>query len=243
LGSFSGIDVSGAKQQGQLLNLKAHPGDEMQNTAHPSKNLSRILEILEQEYPEARTALQYRTPFELLLAVILSAQTTDKQVNRITEGLFRRIQGPRDVLALDLSQLEELVKGCGLYRQKSRQIQETSRVLLEKYNGVIPDTREKLMTLPGVGRKSANVIISTAFGLPAMAVDTHVMRVSKRLGLARGKTPVQVEEELCRMLPEESWTATHHRLIAHGRAICRSRNPACSACPLFPLCLHPDKPA
>ncbi len=214
----------------------------MQTISHPSKNLSKILEILEQEYPEVRTALQYRTPFELLLAVILSAQTTDKQVNRITEGLFRRIQGPGDVLALELSELEEMVKGCGLYRQKSKQIRETCRVLLEKHNGTIPDTREGLMTLPGVGRKSANVILSTAFGFPAMAVDTHVMRVSKRLGLARGKTPGQVEEELCRVLPEKQWTATHHRLIAHGRTVCRSRNPTCSACPLSPLCLRPEKP-
>ncbi len=200
------------------------------------KVTSQILKILEQEYPSARTALAFKTPFELLIAVMLSAQTTDNQVNKVTAALFQQAREPEDILALSLPELEELVKGCGLYRQKSRQIRETSRILVEKSGGAVPETREELIKLPGIGRKSANVIISTAYGIPAMAVDTHVMRVSQRLGLARGKTPQAVEEELCRLIPENLWTATHHRLISHGRAVCQARKPLCPTCPLANLC-------
>ncbi|RJX25810.1 MAG: endonuclease III [Dethiobacter sp.] len=195
-----------------------------------------ILQILEQEYPLAATALHYNTPFELLLAVILSAQTTDKQVNKITTKLFQKIKGPRDILNLGLPWLEKEIKGCGLYRQKSRQILETSRLLLDKYDGEVPRTREELMELPGVGRKTANVVLSTAFGIPAFAVDTHVQRVSRRLGLSEGKNPLAVEEEICRLVPRELWRETHHRLIAHGRRVCRARKPLCNACSLNPYC-------
>ncbi len=202
----------------------------------PAGKLARILEILEKEYPRARTALRYRSPFELLVAVILSAQTTDQQVNRITAELFSRVRGPEDIISLPLVELEEMIKSCGLFRQKSRQIMESSRRLVETYRGRLPESREELMKLPGIGRKSANVILSTVFGIPALAVDTHVMRVSRRLGLSRGKTPRAIEEELCSLIPEAIWTATHHRLISHGRAICQSRKPSCGLCPLATLC-------
>lgn len=196
-----------------------------------------ILKILEQEYPSAQTALRYENPFQLLVAVILSAQTTDKQVNKITETLFRKVKKPEDVLSMELVELEGLLKGCGLYRQKSRQIYEASRILVEKHGGKLPQTREALMELPGVGRKTANVLLSTAFRVPALAVDTHVMRVSKRLGFSGGKTPREVEGELLRLLPEDSWNDFHHRLIFHGRKVCRARNPLCGSCPLSPYCL------
>jgi len=194
------------------------------------------LHILGKEYPRAETALHYNNPFQLLLAVILSAQTTDRQVNKITEKLFQKVKRPQDILDLGISRLEEELKGCGLSRQKSRQIMETSRILCEKYGGEVPGTREELMELPGVGRKTANVVLSTAFSVPAFAVDTHVLRVSRRLGLSRGKDALAVEEELCRLVPVELWRETHHRLIAHGRRICRARNPLCHRCALRPCC-------
>ncbi len=204
------------------------------------ETLTKILKTLEEEYPAASTALRFQSPFQLLVAVMLSAQTTDKQVNQITADLFRHIKKPKDVLALKPAELEEMIKRCGLFRQKSRQLMETCRILVKTYHGQVPKTREELITLPGIGRKSANVIISTAFDTPAMAVDTHVMRVSRRLGLARGKTPLDVEEELCNLIPENLWTATHHRLISHGRAVCRARKPSCNTCSLASFCQYPD---
>jgi endonuclease-3 len=205
------------------------------NNKEPSC-IKEILQILEQEYPLATTALHYNTSFELLLAVILSAQTTDKQVNRITQKLFPKIKGPRDILDMGGQSLEEEIKGCGLYRQKSRQILETSRLLCEKFDGEVPRTREELMTLPGVGRKTANVVLSTAFGLPAFAVDTHVQRISRRLKLSEGKNTLAVEKDLCRLVPRRLWRETHHRLIAHGRQVCRARKPLCNSCPLSSYC-------
>jgi len=202
--------------------------------------LREILQLLEQEYPQASTALHYSSPFELLLAVILSAQTTDKQVNKITQRLFQEINGPRDLLERGVSWLEKEIKGCGLYRQKSRQLMEMSRLLCEKFGGEVPRTREELMELPGVGRKTANVVLSTAFGIPAFAVDTHVQRLCRRLDLSEGKTALAVEEELCGLIPKELWKETHHRLIAHGRRVCRARKPLCSSCLLSSYC--PSRP-
>ncbi len=195
-----------------------------------------ILQVLRSEYPRAGTALRFKSPFELLIAVILSAQTTDKQVNRITEKLFQKVKGPADILSMGIHRLEEQLQGCGLYRQKSRQIIEACRLLCQKHGGEVPSTREALMELPGVGRKTANVVLNTVFGIPALAVDTHVMRVSRRLGLAKGKGPLEVEKELGLLLPPEAWGETHHRLIAHGRRFCRARKPLCERCPLSIHC-------
>ncbi len=194
------------------------------------------MRLLAEEYPQAKTALQYTNPFQLLVAVILSAQTTDRQVNRVTEKLFSRVQGPADILELGLSALEEQIKSLGLFRQKSRQIMETSRILLEKYGGQVQGTREELESLPGVGRKSAGIILSTVFHVPALAVDTHVARVSRRLGLTEGNNPYVVEEDLCLLLPKDLWSLTHHRLIAHGRKVCRAQKPLCDNCVLSPHC-------
>jgi endonuclease-3 len=180
--------------------------------------------------------LHYTNPFQLLVAVILSAQTTDRQVNRVTEKLFVRVKGPADILEMGPSWLEEQIKSLGLFRRKSRQIFETSLILVEKYDGNVPDTREELESLPGIGRKSAGVILSTVFDVPALAVDTHVTRVSRRMGLTDGSNPFIVEEDLCRLLPPDLWTLTHHRLIAHGRKICRAKKPLCDECVLSPHC-------
>ncbi len=201
-------------------------------------DVPQIMRLLTDNYPKVQTALQYRTTFELLLAVILSAQTTDRQVNTITAELFPMIkEGPRAVLAMGQERLAKAVQSCGLYRQKSRQIMETCRLLVEQYGEEIPPTREELILLPGVGRKTANIILNTAFGVPALGVDTHVMRVSRRLGLAVGKNARNIEDELCKIIPPSLWGETHHRLIAHGRAICRAPKPKCVKCPLAANCI------
>lgn len=204
-----------------------------------NNDVEEILFLLQEVYPQAKTALHYENTFELLLAVMLSAQTTDRQVNRITARLFPKIKaGPEAVLAMGEENLAKEIKGCGLYRQKSRQIIETCRILVEKYGGVVPGNFEALISLPGVGRKTANIILSTAFALPALAVDTHVMRVSRRLGLAQGKNAYAVEAELCRIVPPSCWADLHHRLIAHGRKYCRARRPFCHICPLAGKCRY-----
>lgn len=201
-------------------------------------DVSQIMRLLADRYPKVQTALHYDNTFELLVAVILSAQTTDRQVNTITEGLFPLIkEGPGAVLALGQERLEKAIQSCGLYRQKSRQIMGTCRLLVEQYGGEVPGTREELMLLPGVGRKTANILLSIAFGVPALGVDTHVMRVSRRLGLAAGKNARSIEDELCKIILPSLWADTHHRLIAHGRSTCRARNPICDKCFLALHCL------
>ncbi len=201
-------------------------------------DVPEILRLLAESYPKVQTELHYHTTFELLLAVILSAQTTDRQVNTITAGLFPLIkEGPRAVLAMGQERLAEAIQSCGLYRQKSRQIIKTCRLLVEQYEEEVPRTREELMLLPGVGRKTANIILSTAFGIPAFGVDTHVMRVSRRLGLAVGKNPRSIEDELCKLISPSLWAETHHRFIAHGRTTCRAPKPKCINCPLAANCI------
>ncbi len=170
------------------------------------------------------------------MAVILSAQTTDRQVNSVTEKLFQRVKGPEDIVEMGPSELEEQIKSLGLFRRKSRHLFETSLALLEKYDGDVPATREELESLPGIGRKSAGVILSTAFDVPALAVDTHVARVSRRMGLTDGASPFIVEEDLCLLFPQDLWAVTHRRLIAHGRKICRAKKPLCHECVFLPHC-------
>lgn len=205
-------------------------------TNKKSSCIQKILQALAEEYPQTTSFLHFNTPFELLIAVILSAQTTDKQVNRITRTLFQKIKEPRDLLNMELLYLENEIKGCGLYRRKSRQIAETARLLCENFGGEVPRTRAELMTLPGVGRKTANVVLSAGFGFPAFAVDTHVQRVTRRLGLSKGKNSSAVEQDLCRLVPQELWLETHRRLITHGRQVCRARKPLCGTCSLSPFC-------
>ncbi|HHY36903.1 MAG TPA: endonuclease III [Firmicutes bacterium] len=195
-----------------------------------------ILAILEKEYGHLKPGLSFTNPFQLLIAVILSAQCTDVRVNQVTARLFAKYRTPEDFAALEQPQLEEEIRECGLFRNKAKNIKEACAILVEKYGGQVPSTREELMSLPGVGRKSANVILSQAFGQPALAVDTHVFRVSHRLGLARGKTPLATERELQQVIPRSQWSQAHLWLIWHGRRVCRAQRPRCGECSLQEYC-------
>ncbi len=197
----------------------------------------RILQILAETYPEAQCALLHETPFELLVATILSAQCTDERVNLITPRLFPRYGTPERMLSLSEDRLADLIRDCGLFRAKARSILGTCHALVAGHAGQVPRRMEDLVALPGVGRKTANVVLSNAFGVPAIAVDTHVFRVARRLGLATGDTPEKVESELRRRIPRRSWSQAHHWLIWHGRRICHARRPECTVCPLRELCL------
>ncbi|MCJ0931038.1 endonuclease III [Virgibacillus halodenitrificans] len=200
------------------------------------------LDEMEKMFPEAACELQHSNPFELVIAVLLSAQCTDVLVNKVTEGLFEKYKTPEDYLAVSLEQLQMDIKSIGLYRNKAKNIRKLCEVLLEDYNGVVPNTKEELVKLAGVGRKTANVVASVAFDEPAIAVDTHVERVSKRLGICRWKDSViEVEETLMRKVPREEWSVTHHRMIFFGRYHCKARNPNCSECPLLVVCREGKK--
>ncbi|OPY57310.1 MAG: Endonuclease III [Pelotomaculum sp. PtaU1.Bin035] len=203
--------------------------------------IAKILKILAESYPGAGTALNFNTPFELMIAAILSAQCTDKQVNRITAGLFKKYNTPREFAALSPEKLEEEIKGCGLYRNKSKYIIEASRELLKHYGGLVPQTREELEALPGVGWKTAGVVLGVAFEGSVLPVDTHVRRVAHRLELSEANDPVKVEKELVDYIPPQQRMPAHHRLIAHGREICSARKPACGICCLQELCKYPSK--
>jgi len=187
-------------------------------------------------YPDARCELNFSTPFQLLLATVLSAQCTDVRVNEVTARLFAKYTSPYDLLAVEQHALEAELRSLGLFRHKARNILASCRVLCERFAGEVPRTMEELMELPGVGRKTAGVVVNNAFDVPALAVDTHVFRVAKRLGWADGKTPFAVEQELRSLLPQELWGKVHHLLIWHGRRACFARSPACAACPLRVAC-------
>lgn len=193
-------------------------------------------------YPDAKPALHYRTPYELLVAVILSAQCTDERVNIVTAKLFEKYSTPQAMVTLGQKELERYIFSCGFYRMKAEHILSASKDILEKFGGEVPGTIEELMTLAGVGKKTANVVYSVAFGGAAIAVDTHVFRVSNRLGLAKGTTPLAVEEGLCKAIPKEDWSKAHHWLIYHGRRVCHSQRPACESCTLRELCDHAKSP-
>lgn len=197
-----------------------------------------VLEILSEVYKEAKCALNFSTPYELIVATILSAQCTDARVNIVTEKLFNKYNTPEKMVELTEEELQEKIKSCGFYKNKSKNILETSRLLLLNYNGEVPKSMEELTKLPGVGRKTANVVRANAYNLPAIAVDTHVFRVSKRIGFASGDTPYKVEEELRNLIPENMWSRTHNYLIWHGRKICKSRKPECSICPINQYCKY-----
>lgn len=198
--------------------------------------VAEILSVLARCYPDARCALNFSNPFELLIATMLSAQSTDKRVNLITARLFRRYAGPADVLRLSQAELEAEIRDVGLFRSKARAILATCRLLLDKHGGQVPTSRADLEALPGVGRKTANVVLSNAFGVPAIAVDTHVFRVANRIGLADAKNPWETEQQLMARIPAAMWSDAHHRLIHHGRAVCGARNPRCEVCELQPYC-------
>ena len=187
-------------------------------------------------YPDAKPALHYTTPYELLVAVILSAQCTDERVNIVTAKLFEKYSTPESMVTLSQKELEKYIFSCGFYRMKAEHILSASRDIIEKFNGEVPNTVEDLMTLAGVGKKTANVVYAVAFGGAAIAVDTHVFRVSNRLGLAKGKDPLEVEKGLCKAIPKENWSKAHHWLIYHGRRVCHSQRPDCGNCTLQAIC-------
>jgi endonuclease-3 len=193
--------------------------------------------------PSPRTELNYRTPFELLIAVILSAQATDKSVNRATQALYRVADSPAAMLALGVRGITPYIQSIGLYNSKAKHIIATCRTLMEKHAGEVPASRESLERLPGVGRKTANVVLNTAFGAPTIAVDTHIFRVANRTGLAAAKTVRAVEDKLVRLVPGEYIKDAHHWLILHGRYVCKARNPACPRCLIADLCEYRHKPA
>ena len=192
-------------------------------------------------YPDAKPALHYTTAYELLVAVILSAQCTDERVNKVTAVLFEKYSTPQTMLTLTQKELEGYIYSCGFYRMKAEHILSASKDIIEKFDGEVPDTVEKLMILAGVGKKTANVVYSVWFGGAAIAVDTHVFRVSNRLGLAKGKTPLEVESGLNKSIPKEDWSQAHHWLIWHGRKVCHSQKPACESCTLRSLCDYGKK--
>jgi endonuclease-3 len=204
-------------------------GDGMNNT-------KEIISILEREYGEFGCALVYKSPFELLVATMLSAQTTDITVNKATNVLFKIYNKPADFAVLNLEELETYIKTCGFYKTKGLNIINTSKKLILEYGGEVPRTIEELTSLPGVGRKTANVVLSNAFGIAAIAVDTHVFRVSNRIGLAHAKNVEATEEQLMLNIPKEYWSRAHHYLIWHGRKICIARNPKCEVCSINYLC-------
>lgn len=194
------------------------------------------LRILEETYKGAVPELKFNSAFELLVAVILSAQCTDKRVNEVTQILFPLANTPEKILALGIDKLQEIIKPCGFFRTKSEHIAGTSKILLDEYGGEVPSDFDELVKLPGVGRKTANVVMSVAFKKPAIAVDTHVFRLANRLKLAEGKTPLEVELGLQKIIPREKWSDAHHWLIRHGRNICKARKPKCGDCPLNAVC-------
>lgn len=200
-----------------------------------------ILKILEDTYSGTKTALNYNSPFELLIAVILSAQCTDERVNKITARLFPKFDTPEKMGALSQEEMEEQIRDCGLYHAKAKNILSTCHMLVQEFDSKIPDNITTLMKLPGVGKKTANVVASIIYNVPAIAVDTHVFRVSHRLGLAKGADPLATEKELQKIIPMEKWSDAHHWFIWHGRKICKARKPLCTECAVLAECPYKEK--
>lgn len=193
-------------------------------------------------YPDAHCELNHKNPFELVIAVALSAQCTDVLVNKVTAKLFQKYKTPEDYLAVDIEELMNDIRSIGLYKNKAKNIQKLCQLLINDYGGKLPEDRDELMKFPGVGRKTANVVVSVAFNIPAIAVDTHVERVSKRLGICRYKDSVlEVENTLMKKIPKDEWSITHHRLIFFGRYFCKAQNPNCENCPLLEICREGKK--
>lgn len=200
------------------------------------KRVSQIITILSEQFPDAKSELRFSTPYELLIAVILSAQCTDKRVNIITKDLFIVANTPAKMAALSIEEIEEIIKSCGFYHNKARFIKSASEDILYRFGGTVPDNLEDLQTLKGVGRKTANVVYAVAFGGQAIAVDTHVFRVSNRLGIVDAKTPFEAEKQLMQAIDKELWADSHHYILLHGRYVCKSARPLCEQCRLQNLC-------
>jgi endonuclease III len=201
-----------------------------------SARLLALMEALREAYPVATTELDWHTPFELLVATVLSAQSTDRGVNAVTPALFARFGDAAAMAAAPIEEIEGAIRTLGLYRSKARHLKALGQILVDRHGGQVPSGRAALEALPGVGRKTASVVLATAFGVPALAVDTHVFRVAHRLGLSRARTPELTERDLRRRIPRADWIWCHHALIYHGRRVCHARRPACDSCSLRPHC-------
>ena len=208
----------------------------MESAKKKKERTMRIYDTLDPLYTEEKTALKYRTPFELLIATILSAQCTDKQVNTVTRSLFKKYKKPQDFVKIPIEELENDIRSTGFFRNKSKSIKGCSQGLLDIYGGEVPKTIEALTKLPGVGRKTANCVLGAAFGVPGIVVDTHVKRLSFRLGLTENNDPDKIEMDLANLLPEERWRRFSDILIYHGRAVCTARKPKHDLCPIFKTC-------
>ena len=200
-----------------------------------------IIERLRKEYGNTESALHYETPHELLAATILAAQCTDVRVNIVTKDLFKRYPSPKELAGADLAEVEGYIKTCGLYKNKAKNLIACAQRIMSEYGGIVPHTEEELTTLAGVGRKTANVVLAFAFGLPAFPVDTHVRRVSNRIGFAHSNDPDKVEEEDKKIIRKEDWSQAHHWLIWHGRRVCKAQKPLCGSCCIEDLCPYPNK--
>lgn len=203
--------------------------------------VNKILNLLEECYPDAKCELYFGTPFQLLVATMLSAQSTDKMVNKVTERLFSIYPDLESFLGLSQEDLEKEIKEIGLYHNKAKNILAMSKELAVRFSGEVPKTLEELISLTGVGRKTANVVLSNAFGVPAIAVDTHVFRVANRIGLAAADTPEKTEEQLKKAIPKKRWSDAHHLIIWHGRRCCNARKPECDTCHILPYCDYRQK--
>jgi endonuclease-3 len=205
------------------------------------KRVKQIIKILSKEIPDSRIALKFSNPLELLIATILSAQCTDVKVNQVTADLFKKHRSAKDYAEADLAELEKEIRPTGFYRNKAKSIQRSCQELVKRFGGNVPKTLEELVTLPGVGRKTANVILGNAFGTPGIVVDTHVHRVSRRIGLTKNDDPVKIEFDLMEIVPQEEWTHFSNLLVWHGRRTCVARKPLCGICPIRKWCDYGSK--
>ncbi|NNF98835.1 MAG: endonuclease III [Desulfobacteraceae bacterium] len=212
----------------------------MNNNTHRA---DKVQKILKSRYTDVKTQLKHNSPFQLLVATILSAQCTDRQVNAVTPALFQKLKTPADFAAVPVKTLEKLIHSTGFYRNKSRNIKACAGTLLAEFNGIVPSNINDLVRLPGVGRKTANVVLGAAFGVPGMVVDTHVARISRRLGLTGHKNPHKIELDLMKVIPRRQWSIFSLRLVYFGRDICQARKPRCPVCPLADHCPYPEKTA
>jgi endonuclease-3 len=208
-----------------------------------AERVREILPILGKIYPGAKTALNFKNPLELLIATILSAQCTDVRVNMVSKDLFRKYKSAGDWAKADIKEIESDIKSTGFYRHKATSIKSACAEIIERFDSRVPDTMEELVTLPGVGRKTANVVLGNAFGMPAIACDTHVIRLCRRLGLSENSDPVKLEFDLAEIVPKKSWTLFSHLLIFHGRNVCRARKPDCENCQISKYCPSANNPA
>ena len=211
------------------------PEEEL-NMSNIRTKADKIRKILKSIYPEVKTQLRHKNPFELLIATILSAQCTDRQVNSVTPGLFKKLSTPRSFANAPLEKIEKLIRPTGFFHNKAKNIKKCSQALIEKHKGQVPETLDELTQLPGVGRKTANVVLGAAFGIQGMVVDTHVKRISKRLGLTGNTDPTKIEFDLMKIIPKKDWNDFGLHLVYFGRAVCKARKPECVSCPLFNLC-------